>query len=138
MPRYAAAASFLLGVFLASMLAEDPPAGSGIEGPTTVMPLVALRSTDVQTVPVDPDGMTVLMVDVPLGYVRFRVSIRREGVDEPFWTRTDLEPGYTEALAIGLPGRELAPASYRLTVEGVTDGTATLVQEISFRTVTSD
>jgi hypothetical protein len=136
-PRYAAAASFLAGIFLASFLAGDRQAGS-IEGPTTVLPLMVMRSADVQTIPVDADGMTVLMVDVPLDYPGFRVSIRREDAADPFWTRANLEPGYTEALAVALPGRELAPATYILTVEGVNNGTVGLVQEIQFKTVSPD
>lgn len=137
MPRYAAAASFLVGVSLAALLAGDRQAGS-LEGPTTVLPLMVMRSADLQTIPVDADGTMVLMVDVPLDYADFRVSIRREEVADPFWTRANLEPGYTEALAVALPGHELAPATYILTVEGVRNGTVDRIQEIQFETVSSD
>jgi hypothetical protein len=142
MPRYAAAASFALGALLTSMLVNNMDTGSDpfrIDTmPTTVMPLMVLRSSDVQTIPVEPDGMTVFMIDVPLTYTSYRASIRREQASEPFWTQADLVPGYTEALAVGVPGSALAPATYFLTIEGLSDDAVTFIQEIPFRTLTVD
>ena len=142
MPRYAAAASFVMGVLLTSMLVNNIDTGIDpvrIDSrPTTVMPLMALRSSDVQTISVERDGINVFMVDVPLTYTSYRVSIRKEEASEPFWTQANLVPGYTEALAVGVPGSALAPATYFLTIEGVSEEAVTLIQEIPFRTVAVD
>lgn len=139
MPRYAAAASFVLGVLVTSLFTNNPDRGPGPGGidakPTSVVPLMVLRSADVQTIPVNLGGLTVLMVDVPLTYTSYKVSIRREAAAEPFWVQADLVPGYTDALAVGVPGKELAPAAYFLTVEGMDGDDTTFIQEIAFKTI---
>lgn len=142
MPRYAAAASFVMGVLLTSVLVSNrvpdvDPAAAG-SGPTTVVPLLVLRSSNVQSIEIEPDGMTVLMIDVPPGYRSYRVSVRRGDASAPFWRQEGLVPGYLDQLAVGVPGRELMPARYLLTLEGVADQAEPFVQEIPFETIIAE
>jgi hypothetical protein len=142
MPRYAAAASFVMGVLLTSMLMNNKEivvdGAAYSASPTTVVPLLVLRGSNLQTIQVQPDGMTVLMVDVPLTYPSYRVSVRREDAAEPFWTQDGLVPGYLQQLAVGVPGSALSPATYFLTIEGVGEETNVFLQEITFETVATE
>jgi hypothetical protein len=143
-PRFAAAASFLLAVILTVGVLMSPlmylrdQAGTSAHQ-TDIVPLFTTRSGDVMEVAVDPDHWTVLLVDVTGDYPAYRVTVRRDdpGAD-PIWMQDDLTPTYPESLAVGMPGSVLAAGRYVLTIEGAvpadTGGaTYTLVQEIPFQ-----
>ena len=147
-PQYAAAASFVLavaltaGIFMSPLIeVEDQPGGDVM--PTEIIPLIATRGTDAPTIYVDPDSWVVLLVDAPGGYDSFRVSVRRNDADEPFWVRDNLQTTYPEALAITVPGSALGAGDYVLALDGVrvsdTGGPShEHVQDIRFRSAAAE
>jgi len=168
MPRYAAAASFLLGVGLTSMFLLNIPAPidsfsqpdiadqfrlerkvrlvsqGGQETITEIVPLLAVRGTTVPTIAIDERAWTVLLVDVTGDYDTYRIAVREDGDGgESVWTQDDLQPTYPDALAVGLPGAVLRPGRYVLEVEGArneTTGARTYdhVQILTFETAFPD
>ena len=126
-PQYAAVASFLLAVVLtAGALLNPLMSGGGFQANqdthTEIVPLLAVRSKTAQTIFVNDESWTVLLVDVVGPYDAYRVNIRRgaaEGEAEVMWMQEGLIPTYPDALAVGLPGTALATGSYVLGLEGI-------------------
>lgn len=150
-PQFAAAASFLLamaltiGVMTSPIVDLDGPPGTAASQ-TDIIPLFATRAfrADVLSVKVDPGAWTVLLVDVMGDYPAYRATVRRdESGADPVWMQDGLLPTYPESLAIGMPGSQLAPGRYVLTIEGAkpSDAGETLyerVQEIPFESTPAD
>jgi hypothetical protein len=144
-PRYAAAASFLLAVILTSGVLLNPFTQDDIEpgGPvavTEIVPIFAVRSDVGQTVAVNRDAWTVLLVDVVGSYDSYRVTVREDipGA-KPFLIQDGLLPTYPDALAVGMPGAALAGGPYVLSLEalqesGAGDKTYEHIQDIQFQT----
>lgn len=126
-PQYAAAASFLLAVTLTTGVLLNPfaPAEEYQANPSTtteIVPLLVLRGETAQTIRIDHQSWTVLLVDVMGDYDVYRVRIRRDESDaDAFWTQSGLRPTYPDALAVGMPGKLLAAGRYVLTLEGLRD-----------------
>jgi hypothetical protein len=148
-PRFAAAASFLLAVMLTAGVFMSPLVNVGDQNGTPalgtdIVPLFATRGVDVMEVTVDPDDWTVLLVDVMGDYAAYRATIREDKPGaEPILMQDGLLPTYPDSLAVGMPGSTLAPGRYLLTIEGATpadtgDATYKLIQEIPFESRLSD
>ncbi len=148
-PQYAAAASFLLAVTLTAGVLLSPFApDSDFQGnqatPTEIVPLLVVRSTTVQTIGVNENAWTVLLVDVTGTYDTYRVTVRKdESGAEPIWIQDELLPTYPDALAVGMPGSALAAGRYVLSLEGVRDSTTgektyEHIQEIPYETAPAD
>jgi len=142
-PRYAAAASFVLGALITFTVLDIPDADLGFtvdaSTPSLVMPLLSTRSTgtDIQSIPVARGAITMLLVDVPNPDHIYRVSVRPSGSADPVWTQEGLSVGYLEAIAVGIPGDALPPDTYVISIESA-GSVAKFKQEISFKTVASD
>jgi len=148
-PQYAAAASFLLAVTLTAGVLLNPfmPDG-GYQGnqatPTEIVPLLALRSATSQTIVVNNNAWTVLLVDVTGLYDSYRVTVQKDAPDaEPFWMQDALMPTYPDAVAVGMPGNALAAGRYVLSLEGIRDSatgekTYEHIQDIPFETAPPD
>jgi hypothetical protein len=148
-PRFAAAASFLIavmltaGVFMSPLVNVEDQAGMP-ELRTDIVPLFATRGVDVTQVAVDPDDWTVLLVDATGDYAAYRATVRKDEPDAaPIWTQDGLMPTYPDSLAVGMPGSALAAGRYLLTIEGVVpadtgDATYKLIQEIPFESRPAD
>lgn len=127
-PQYAAAASFLFAVVLtAGTLLNPLVSGVGYQANqgthTEIVPLLAVRSETPQTIFVNNESWTVLLVDVVGPYESYRVNIRRDEPDpEAIWAQDGLMPTYPDALAIGLPATALAAGRYVISLEGMQDG----------------
>jgi len=148
-PQYAAAASFLLAITLTAGVLMNPFVEFGgsrgnLASQTEIVPLLAVRGASVQTINVDNDAWTVLLVDVMGTYTSYRVTVREdEAGGEAIWVQDGLTPTYPDALAIGMPGDKLDAGRYVLSLEGVTDadsGTRTYehIQDISFETAAAN
>lgn len=148
-PQYAAAASFLLAVTLTTAvllnpLGPDSDFGGNQVAPTEIVPLLVVRSATAQTIVVNENAWTVLLVDVAGNYDSYRVAVRKdESGEEPFWTQDALMPTYPDALAVGMPGSALAAGRYVLSVEGVRDSgtgdkTYEHIQDIAFIAALAD
>lgn len=148
-PQYAAAASFLLAVTLTAGVLLNPlmPGGeyqTNQGTPTEITPLLAVRGDTAQTIHIDHESWTVLLVDVIGDYGVYRVRIRQdESGAEAIWTQNGLKPTYPDALAVGMPGKTLAAGRYILTLEGVRDAetgekTYEHIQDIAFIAVLAD
>ena len=148
-PRFAAAASFLIAVMLTAGVFMSPLVNveDHAEMPelrTDIVPLFATRGADVTQVGVDPDDWTVLLVDAMGDYAAYRATVRKDESDAaPIWTQDGLMPTYPDSLAVGMPGSALAAGRYLLTIEGVTpadsgDATYELIQEIPFESRPAD
>lgn len=148
-PQYAAAASFLLAVTLTAGVLLNPfGPDSGFGGnqatPTEIVPLLVVRGDSAQTIFVDENAWTVLLVDVTGNYDAYRVTVRKgESGEEQMWMQDGLTPTYPDALAIGMPGKALAVGRYVLSLEGVRDADAggktyEHIQEIAFITALAD
>ena len=139
-PTYAAAASFLVAVGLTSvaMLAYQPtndlsPADGHL--PTEIVALYATRSSEAVQINVAGNAWTVLLVDAPSSYTRFRASVHRRDDDEAeIWSQNDMLPTYPDSLAIGMPGSALAAGAYILTLDGIAAGGEAYerIQQIAF------
>ena len=148
-PQYAAAASFLLavtltaGVFL-SPFGPDSDLGGDQVATTEIVPLLVVRGDSAQTIFVNENAWTVLLVDVTGNYDSFRVTVRKdESSEEQMWMQDGLTPTYPDALAIGMPGKALAVGRYVLSLEGVRDAEAggktyERIQDIAFNTAIAD
>lgn len=128
-PRYAAAASVLLGISLlgsGALLVENqrlraggrPAAGT----PTRVLPLVAVRGERPNLVPAPaPNEWTVFLLDPGFAdFDTYRATLARRGAgaSEQLLRLDDLEPNYEGLLPLGLPGRLLTPGRYEILLEG--------------------
>jgi hypothetical protein len=144
-PQYAAAASFVLAVTLTAGVLLNPfGPDSDLQGnqavPTEIVPLLVVRGADVQTIIVNENAWTVLLVDVLGAYDSYRVTVRKdESGADPIWMQDELLPTYPEALAVGMPGSVLAAGRYVLSLEGVRESgtgekTYEHVQDIPFET----
>ncbi|MDH3546632.1 MAG: hypothetical protein OEN22_06010 [Gammaproteobacteria bacterium] len=124
-PRYAAAASFLLAVMLTVGLMRGPfqPDFDDIPfeaTPTEIVPLLLVRGMDVQTVKYHQGTMTVLLLDVVGEYDSYRVTVRADAPGmEAAWLQEDLSPTYPDSLAVSMPGNLLTTGRYELIVEGI-------------------
>ena len=145
-PRYAAAASFLLAVTLTAGVFLNPfiPDGRNQTTPTEIVPLLALRGSTAQTIVVNDNAWTVLLVDVTGTYDSYRVTVRTDASSaEPFWMQDGLTPTYPDSVAVGMPGDSLAAGRYVLRLEGVRDSgpdgkTHEHIQDIAFITALAD
>lgn len=121
-PQYAAAASFLVGVTLATLLTVG---GTGTEPAipapamrTEIVPLDVLRGTGAPTISIDNDAWTVLLIEAPDPTAIYRVTISTAGpAAEPVSIQSGLVPRFAGAIALGLPGNKLPQDSYVLTLE---------------------
>ena len=117
-PQYAAVASFLLAVtFLNPFTSNDKfPATTHTE----IVPLMAVRGADTQTIVVDNHAWMVLLVDVSESHETFRVTVRKDDASaETVWREVGLLPTYQDSLAVGMPANTLATGHYVLTLEGM-------------------
>ncbi|MGI9233298.1 MAG: hypothetical protein ACR2RD_06680 [Woeseiaceae bacterium] len=127
-PQYAAASSFVLAAMLTAGVLLNPSVDiDGSQGDsaaqTEIVPLLAVRGASVQTINVDENARTVLLVDVIGNYASYRVTIRKNDSDgEPIWQKDKLTPTYLDALAISMQGDALGAGHYVLSLEGTTDG----------------
>jgi len=148
-PQYAAAASFLLAVTLTAGVLLNPfMTDGGSQGnqatPTEIVPLLVVRSATAQTIVVNENAWTVLLVDVTGNYDSYRVTVRKDEFGgEPFWMQDALTPTYPDALAIGMPGNVLVAGRYVLSLEGARDAgtgekTYEHIQDIAFITAPAD
>jgi len=124
-PRYAAAASFLLAVTLSSGVLMSPMMTdrNGYEFqamPTEIIPLLVVRGSNVPQVIYSEDTTTVLLIDAIGTYASYRVTIRKDepGI-APIWAQDRMLPTYLESLAVSMPGDLLTPGRYLLAVEGM-------------------
>ena len=146
-PQYAAAASFVLAVTLTAgvlmsplvPIGDSPPDGAT---PTDIVPLLTFRSGDVQTIVVNENAWTVLLVDAPPSFAAYRVSLRRDVPGAaPFWLQEGLLPTYPDALAVGMPGKALPTGAYVLSLDGRRDtGTDSYehIQNLHFQAVAAE
>lgn len=129
----AAAASFALGLVASQVFMSPASVNGDASGYSTlVLPLEQTRNSSGQQVVVNPDSYVVLMVDVGFEHDSYRVVIRRAGESDVVWARDDMQPGYTDALAIGIPGASLSPGPYILTALPAGPNAGTVVREIPF------
>ena len=130
--RMAIAASFAAGILATSLFFNQAliPVSTDLAS-TQVVPLELLRSTDMQQIAVDPNGVTVLMVAVGDVSGEFAVELFSEGDSRAIWSQSGLTVGYLASLAVGVPGELLQPDNYVLRVYA----DAAMVQEIPFKTV---
>jgi hypothetical protein len=129
-PRYAAAATVLLGVsllFSVSLLVqnENQRPGIGLAGDpavTRLLPLVAVRGNRANVVAAPAaDEWTVFLLDAGFNdFEDYRATLTRRGPDttEQIWQFDGLSPTYDGTLALGLPGRVLTPGEYEIALEG--------------------
>jgi hypothetical protein len=148
-PQYAAAASFLLAITLTAGVLMNPFVDLGgsrgnLASQTEIVPLLTVRSATVQTIHVDQNAWTVLLVDVMGTYTSYRVTVRGdEAGAEAIWVQDGLTLTYPDALAIGMPGDKLDAGRYVLSLEGVVvadSGSRTYehIQDIPFETAVAD
>ncbi len=134
-PQLAAAASFVLGIGVASVLLfpATPPTGGGTT--TTIVALDVLRGSGGPTIDVDGAAWTVLLVETPPGDAAYRVTIVADGSGtDAVWQQSGLRPAFADSLSIGLPGRLLVDGQHLLSVErsaGDADN-YTKIQDIPF------
>ena len=107
--------------------------------PSLVVPLLVTRSSnsDLQSIPVKPGAVTLLLIDVLEPNQRFNVVVRNSTSGDAVWQQKDLSAGYLEAVAVGIPGGAVPPGDYILAIESTAAG-AGFRQEIPFRTVASE
>lgn len=142
-PRYAAAASFVLGILITFSVLKSPDSEMEFamdeSAPSLVMPLLVTRSSnsDLQPIPVKPGAVTTLLIDVPDPTQQFNVLVQNGTTGDSVWEQTGLVAGYLEAVAVGIPGGAVPPGEYVLSISS-TVATGGFQQEIRFRTVTSN
>lgn len=143
-PQYAAAASFLVGVTVSTLLlstASGPD--TAFPGPavkTEIVHLDVLRGSGGPTVVIKPDAWTVFSVVVPDESSIYRATITTGEIPwETVTIQPDLAPSYAGSVAIGMPGRILKAGPLLLTLERRRDAAAEvsyeLVQQIPFDVV---
>ena len=138
-PAYAAAASFVLGIFITfsalQNVENDLEFGLDQSVPSLVVPLISTRSAnnDLQEVPASPGAVTLLLIDVPDPTQQFDVVVRNsEG--NIAWQQASLFAGYLDAVAVGVPGSVLPPGDYTLMIESAITGSS-YKQEFGFTSV---
>ena len=126
-PQYAAAASILLVVSLGfSGLLYQQLQNDDIYAGTQVIPVLSVRSAAsgqpaMQISISQPNNWIVLLVDPGFeSYVRYQASVARVDRADPqiVWQLDDLQPGYEDMLAVGLPGTLLEPGDYEIRLSG--------------------
>lgn len=124
-PAYAAAASFMLAVGMSwVILSNNQPNGEtaplDMALPTEIVPLFTTRGTDSSTMIVSEGSWTVILLDAPAGYDKFRVSIHpQDEQSPPVWSGEDLLPTYPDSLALSMPGSVLGEGDYVLLLDGI-------------------
>lgn len=119
---FAMAASFLIGVMATAFLLNQPgvsPGDSNIS--TTVYPLDVLRGSGAQVVPVDPDGITVLLVAVANPDATYNVNLRASGDRSVIWSKAGMVASFANSVAISIHGSVIPPGEYELSLEFVLD-----------------
>ena len=126
-PQYAAAASILLVFSLgfSGMLYRQQQANDVYDA-TQVIPVLSVRSassgpSDNVVQFAQTDNWVVLLVDPGMeSYFRYSATVERAGSADPeaIWQGNDLQPGYQEMLALGLPGTLLVPGDYAIRLSG--------------------
>jgi hypothetical protein len=133
---YAAAASFLVGialsVFVLGYQFQEPVP---VEAHYTVNELQVFRGAGGPVITTTPNTTSILRFEADRSYDEYRVTIQAEGSPEPLWQQGGLVPDRDGMLAVGVPGVELPPGSYLLTVYGVSDGQVVLDRQIPFATM---
>jgi hypothetical protein len=139
-PQYAAAASILLVFSLgfSGILYRQQQTDVAFDG-TQVIPVLSVRGSSsgqpTNLVRVSqPDDWIVLLVDPGMqSYASYRASVARVdgGDSETIWQLDDLQPGYEDMLAVGLPGTMLQPGDYEIRLSGQAQATADGFAEIS-------
>jgi len=127
---YAAAASVLLAasLILSSVLYVqnvELRAGAGSDIPAfRIEPLFATRGDGHTIVRPANDEWIMLMVDPGTSdYETYRVTVRpSQASATPLVQTSGIQPGYEEALAVGVPGERLVPGDYEVIVEGDAGG----------------
>jgi hypothetical protein len=123
-PQYAAAASILLvfslgfsGLLYQQLQNDDMFAG------TQVIPVLSVRSATsgrpaMQISISQPNNWIVLLVDP--GFESYVASVARvdRADSQIVWQLDDLQPGYEDMLAVGLPGTVLEPGDYEIRLSG--------------------
>jgi hypothetical protein len=138
-PQYAAAASILLVFSLgfSGILYRQQQADDAFYG-TQVIPVLSVRSST-SGQPMDltrikqTDDWIVLLVDPGMeSYASYRASVARvDGTDSKMISQLeDLQPGYEDLLAVGLPGAILQPGDYEIRLSGQAEATSDDFAEI--------
>lgn len=122
-PKFALAASILLVASLAvnvsQLQREAGDAGQLARNPI-ILPPLGTRSAGLETIQVDPNSWTIMLVDVVSGYASYRVTISdRAGASPPVFDQDGLSTTYPDALAVGLPGVDLPAGTYILRLAGL-------------------
>jgi hypothetical protein len=126
-PQYAAAASILLvfSIGFSGLMYRELQQAPTFTG-TQLVPIMATRGTAAGSVihVGDSADWIVLLVDPGFEtYQRFRATVSRQtgAGAEQIWQSENLQPGYEEMLAIGMPGQILEPGAYEIRLEGGRD-----------------
>ena len=132
-PRYALAATVFLAVSLVFTgtlyrqnleLSATPEASGAV--PTKIVPLYSVRSADssapFNTVEPGETGSLVLMLDPGFeNYSHYRATLARlsgENQAETLLQLGNMQPGYEDMLAMGVPSGLLGPGDYEVRIEG--------------------
>ena len=139
-PQYAAAASILLVFSLgfSGLLYRQLQTDEVFYG-TQVIPILSVRSSasgqPANLVRISqPDHWIVLLVDPGMeSYLRFSATVTRVDSADPqtIWQVDDLQPGYEDMLAVGLPSTLLQPGDYEIRLSGQAQATSDGFAEIS-------
>lgn len=131
----AAAASFAAGLAASSLFLGQQAAVVQTDDQqysTSVVALDVMRGTARQQIAVNPRSFVVFMISVDPGYQSYRVEVIRPGEPEPVWVQDDMVPGYSQSLAIGIPGSRLQAGHFVATVFADTGDATSPVREIPF------
>ena len=132
---YAAAASFLIGIALSVLVLGNRPATQVPEDMRyLVHELQVFRGAGGPVVATTPDATMILKFEVDHSFENYRVTIQPAESSEPLWQQGGLVPDRDGMLVVGVPGTQLPPGSYLLTVYGVSDGQIILDRHIPFVT----
>ena len=138
-PQYAAAASILLVFSLGAtgtlyrQLQTD-----AVFGGTQVIPIMSVRSSSqgqaasLITIKRTNDWIVLLLDPGMETYPRYRALVARVNGKDPdtIWQLDDLQPGYEDMLAVGLPGAVLQPGEYEIRLSGASPATSDGFAEI--------
>ena len=131
--RYAAAASFLVGIAV-SVLVLEYPSDTSVpdELHYSVHELQVFRGGGGPVIDTQPDTISILKFHVDHSFDNYRVTIQAEGNPEPLWQQGGLVQDGDGMLAVGVPGASLPSGPYVLTVNGVYDGQVVIDRQIPF------
>jgi hypothetical protein len=137
-PQYAAAASILLVFSLgfSGMLYQQLQTDDAIYG-TQIVPILATRGDSATVINIhQPADWIVLLVDPGFAsFLSYRAVVGRVGneASTTIWQLDDLQPGYEEMLAVGLPGMLLEPGEYEIRLSGQSgSGDFTAIRRLNF------